>query len=73
MHSLDGVSMMNSVATKILRRAQTAFKADPEHEWAADLVELTEMLQDREKQLVALNERVGVRMTTSPTGPVPAG
>lgn len=50
---------MNTVATKILRRAYAVLKADPAHEWAADLVEVAEMLNDRERELATLHQQLG--------------
>lgn len=64
---------MNSVATKIVRRAYATLKADPEHDWAADLVEIGEMLKDRERELAALHRQLGVAVMTVPVRPLSAG
>ncbi|MEM7042179.1 MAG: hypothetical protein AAF543_05150 [Pseudomonadota bacterium] len=64
---------MNTAARKILNEARKAVRDDPQAYWPAVAIELAEMFQDREKQLVTLHERLGVRVTTSPAGPLLTG
>lgn len=74
MHSQNGVPTMNTVATTILRRAYAALRADPGHDWAADLIEVGEMLRDREKELAALHQQLGKMVVMKrPTDQLPAG
>ena len=57
---------MNSSASDILQRARDALRDNPSHEWAADLVEVCDMLSDREKQLLALHKQLGAGVVTTP-------
>ena len=64
---------MNADARKLLNDARKALKDEPDAIWPAAVVDLAEMLDDREKQLAALHKQLGAMVMTKPARPLLTG
>ena len=64
---------MNTDAKKLLNDARKALKDEPDAHWPAAVVDLAEMLDDREKQLAALHKQLGAMAMARAPRRTPAG